>query len=276
MPNPSIGTLKRHTMGNALISQRNVDVWCPPGYAEDATRCYPVVYMHDGQNLFDPKVAFGGVAWAIPAAMQRVMQEHDLPGAIVVGVWNSPRRRREYMPERFLRTPAGKERLHELIAEHGGEPLADAYLHFLVNKVKPFIDATYRTLPELAHTKVMGSSMGGLISLYALTEYSAIFSAAGCVSTHWPAGESALVDYFATRLPPVGTHRLYFDHGTEELDAAYEPFQLQMDEHLRRAGYTHNVDWITRKFPGTGHSERDWSKRAHLPLAFLLKVTGDR
>ncbi|NJM05629.1 alpha/beta hydrolase [Candidatus Gracilibacteria bacterium] len=258
-------------MGDEFVSARCVDVWCPPSYTEDADQRHPVIYMHDGQNLFDPQLAFGGVDWGIASAMQRVVRAAALPGAIVVGIWNSPQRRREYMPEQFLHTSGGQKRLAELRSSHGGEPLADAYLRFLVDVVKPFVDTNYRTLPDAAHTSVMGSSMGGLISLYALAEYPAVFRAAACVSTHWPAGETSLVEYFAAVLPPAGSHRLYFDYGTEGLDAAYEPFQLQMDEHLRRAGYTYDADWMTLKFPGTGHSESAWRARVHLPLAFLLK-----
>jgi enterochelin esterase-like enzyme len=148
--------------------------------------------------------------------------------------------------------------------------VADAYLAFLVDELKPFVDAGYRTLPDQTHTFVMGSSMGGLISLYALTEYPQAFGGAGCLSTHWPAGGAGLVDYFGEVLPAPGAHKLYFDFGTETLDHTYEPFQTRLDGHLRRAGYTPGRDWLTRKFPGADHSESAWRERVHLPLEFLL------
>ncbi|HYF63383.1 MAG TPA: alpha/beta hydrolase-fold protein, partial [Herpetosiphonaceae bacterium] len=120
------------------------------------------------------------------------------------------------------------------------------------------------------HTFVMGSSMGGLISLYALCQHPQVFGAAACVSTHWPIGGAPLVAAMAAALPPPGDHRLYFDYGTATLDAGYEPFQRQMDGLLAAAGYRQGRDCLTHKFPGAEHSERAWSERAAIPLAFLL------
>jgi enterochelin esterase-like enzyme len=157
-----------------------------------------------------------------------------------------------------------------MLARAGGVPVSDLYLRYLVEELKPRIDAAYPTLPERASTFVMGSSMGGLISLYAVEQYPEVFGGAACVSTHWPAGGNSLVDAMGAALPPAGRHRLYFDYGTETLDAAYEPFQLRMDEHLRAAGYRQGVDWETRAFPGAEHSERSWRERVHIPLRFLL------
>jgi len=116
----------------------------------------------------------------------------------------------------------------------------------------------------------MGSSMGGLISAYALCEYPDVFGRAGCVSTHWPAGDGCVVDYLGQHLPRPGTHRLYFDYGTATLDATYEPFQQRADAVLKAAGYTAGRDWITRKFPGAEHSEKSWRERVDQPLSFLL------
>jgi predicted alpha/beta superfamily hydrolase len=265
------GTLTRHALlPSAFISARNVDVWCPPGYADAPEQRYPVLYMHDGQNLFSAEHAFAGVDWGIVPAMLRVMQEQQHPGAIVVGIWNSPTRRRDYMPEKPLRSAAALAVAARFADENGGEPQSDNYLQFLVSELKPFIDAQYRTLPDQQNTFVMGSSMGGLVSLYALVEYPEVFSRAGCLSTHWPIGEQALIDYFGAKLPAPGQHRIYFDYGTATLDASYEPFQLLMDMQMRAAGYVAEKDWITRTFVGATHSEVDWRKRVHIPLGFLL------
>jgi predicted alpha/beta superfamily hydrolase len=115
----------------------------------------------------------------------------------------------------------------------------------------------------------MGSSMGGLISLYAISQYPQVFFGAGCVSTHWSAGLEVLVDELAKMLPDPGTHRLYFDYGTTGVDAPYEPYQLQMDKYLRAAGYTES-NWLTRKFEGADHNEAAWRARVKIPLEFLL------
>ena len=116
----------------------------------------------------------------------------------------------------------------------------------------------------------MGSSMGGLISAYALTEYPQVFGRAACVSTHWPAGYGAAIDYFGKHLPDPATHRLYFDHGTATLDAAYAPYQQRMDQAMQQAGYRNGVNWVSREFPGADHSEKSWRKRVEVPLRFLL------
>ena len=252
------------------VDFRNVDIWFPPGYEQGNER-YPVLYMHDGQNIFDHPAAFGGESWRVDQAMTRLIDEGKTRGAIVAGVWNSPIRWREYMPQKPYEAPA-LQKHHPLILERaGGPPLSDAYLKFLVEELKPFIDRRYRTLPDQQHTFVMGSSMGGLISLYAISEYPHVFGGAGCVSTHWSAAREELVDEMARHLPDPSDHQLYFDFGTETLDSEYEPYQRRMDEHLRQAGFRENENWVTLKFEGAEHSERSWRERVHIPLEFLLK-----
>jgi predicted alpha/beta superfamily hydrolase len=264
-----VGTLKHHTdLASRFVEPRNVDVWLPPGYALEDDRRFPVIYMHDGQNLFDPKTASIGVPWGIDRAIVRLTSEGRLREAIVVGIWSTDRRYQEYMPQKAL---ALSGRSSEFAAQAGGEALSDAYLRFIVQELKPFIDRAYRTQPERGSTLVMGSSMGGLISLYALCEYPQSFGGAGCLSTHWPAGEGIVIEYLRRALPRPAAHRIYFDHGTETLDASYEPFQRQVDEVMRGAGYREGVDWITRRFPGAEHSERAWRERVHIPLLFLLE-----
>jgi predicted alpha/beta superfamily hydrolase len=146
----------------------------------------------------------------------------------------------------------------------------DAYLKYLVTELKPLIDRSYRTLPDPAHTATMGSSMGGLISAYALNEYPGVFGRAGCVSTHWPLGDGMLIPYFVQHLPKPGLHRIYFDFGTATLDSNYEPYQQRVDDGLRAAGYTEGKDWLTKKFPGHEHSERFWRQRVEIPLEFMF------
>ena len=151
-----------------------------------------------------------------------------------------------------------------------GDIISDRYLSFLVTELKPFIDATYRTLPDRANTSVMGSSMGGLISQYAMSKYPEVFGGAGCVSTHWPAGDGIALDDFAAHLPDPATHRYWFDFGTATLDSSYEPYQQRADEILRKAGYVEGQNWITKKFEGAEHSEKAWRVRVDQPLVFLI------
>jgi hypothetical protein len=263
------GSLSRYEAFAAKhIQARHVDVWCPPGYDSGAAR-YPVLYMHDGQNLFEPAWSYLGIDWGIDEAIGRLMAEGAIDGAIVVGIWHSPQRRLDYMPQVPLMTGQARAPLEQFVREQGSLPESDAYLRFMVEELKPFVDAAYRTLPDRAHTVVMGSSMGGLISLYALTEHPAISAGQAAYPLTGPAGARCWWTISAECCAP-GDHRIYFDYGTETQDAAYEAYQLQMDTFMQAAGYQRGKDWITRKFVGAEHSERAWRARVDVPLRFLL------
>jgi predicted alpha/beta superfamily hydrolase len=263
------GRLERHaSVPSAYVTSRNVDVWLPASYGTDPQKRYPVVYMHDGQNLFDPSTSYGNVDWAVDEVMTRLIEQGAVREAIVVGVWNSPKRLQEYMPQRAVQ---GVKKISIRGPDvKAADIVSDRYLSFLVTELKPFIDATYRTLPDRANTSVMGSSMGGLISQYAMSRYPDVFGGAGCVSTHWPAGDGIALDDFAAHLPDPATHRYWFDFGTATLDASYEPYQRRADEILRKAGYVEGQNWITKKFEGAEHSEKAWRLRVDQPLQFLL------
>ena len=256
------------SMPSVHVEARNVDVWLPPGYGQDPHKRYPVLYMHDGQNLFDPATSYGNVDWAVDEAMTRLIEQGEVREAIVVGVWNTPKRFQEYMPQRAVQ--GAKKIKMPGFDVRADDVIADRYLAFLVTELKPFIDANYRTLPDRANTSVMGSSMGGLISQYAMSVYPEVFGGAGCVSTHWPAGDGIALDDFAAHLPDPATHRYWFDFGTATLDASYEPYQLRADEILRKAGYVEGQNWITKKFEGAEHSEKAWRLRVDQPLRFLI------
>ncbi|HMO59308.1 MAG TPA: alpha/beta hydrolase-fold protein [Roseiflexaceae bacterium] len=267
---PAGGTIWRHAdVASAFLPPRHVDIWFPPGYSEDRTRRYPVLYMHDGQNLFDPTLAFAGVDWGVAEAMIGLMDE-GYPGALIVGVWNTPWRGREYMPALRAASAAGVQLHRHVVHEIGGPPESDSYLWFLAHELKPLIDSSYRTRRGPHDTFLMGSSMGGLISLYGLTEYPDVFGGAASLSTPWLVGGDLRVDSMAAILPGAGTHRLYFDYGTEGVDAPYEPFQRRMDTHLQAAGYRAGYDWLTLRFAGADHNEAAWRARVHRPLAHLL------
>ncbi len=252
------------------VAARNVDVWLPPSYGRDPQRRYPVLYMHDGQNLFDPALAYTGTDWDIDGALTRLIERGEAREAIVVGVWNTPLRFAEYMPRAPVRTDAVGSGIDGRPIGRSEDIRSDAYLRFLVEELKPFIDARYRTLPGRDDTFVMGSSMGGLISLYAIARHPDVFGGVGAVSTHWPACDGCSVDWFAKHLPRPRTHRLYFDYGTAALDALYPPHQARMDAALRRAGWREGRDWITRRFEGAEHNEAAWKARVEIPLRFLL------
>jgi pimeloyl-ACP methyl ester carboxylesterase len=202
-----------------------------------------------------------------------------------VAIWNTPKRLREYVPSKaFTHLPlAYMERVRGL---YGGDPLSDGYLKFIVRELKPRIDRTYNVRTGRSDTAIMGSSMGALISLYAINEYPRVFGGAGMVSTHWPlflpaegkklsdaeyeTVSSAFERYLAPALPSPFTHRLYFDHGSETLDAVYARYQQRIDRVVARRGYWHGRNWISRNFPGQAHNEISWASRVEIPLRFLL------
>jgi predicted alpha/beta superfamily hydrolase len=252
------------------IGARDVDVWLPPSYGKDPHKRYPVLYMHDGQNLFDRSLSYTGVDWDIDGAMTRLIDAGEIREAIVVGIWNTPLRFAEYMPKAPVHTEVVGSGIEGRPIGRTQDIRSDEYLHFLVDELKPFIDTRYRTLTGRDDTLVMGSSMGGLISLYAAAQYPDVFGGVGAVSTHWPACNGCVIDWLGAHLPDSRTHRLYFDHGTAALDAMYPPHQARMDAVLRKGGYIEGDNWITRRFEGAEHNEAAWRARVEIPLKFLL------
>ena len=204
----------------------------------------------------------------------------------MIGIWNTPKRLREYVPSKaFVHLPP--KYMEQVRSLYGGDPLSDGYLKFIVDELKPAIDKRFRVKTDRANTAIMGSSMGALISLYAIDEYPQVFGSAAMVSTHWPlllpagggksindeeyaAVSSAFERYLDPALPDPRSHRLYFDHGTETLDAIYSRYQKRVDTVVTKRGYRQGVNWISRNFPGQAHNEKSWASRVEVPLRFLL------
>ncbi|RZJ91823.1 MAG: alpha/beta hydrolase [Brevundimonas sp.] len=269
---------------SAHVQPRNVTVWLPPGYDSQPDRRWPVLYMHDGQNLFDASKAYAG-EWGVDEHVSRLASTGQIDTPIVVGIWNTPLRLREYIPADLLAALPADMR-GEVQAIYGGPPLSDQYLRFLVEELKPSIDRDYRTRSDCGCTAIMGSSMGGLISLYAMMKYPAVFGRAGCLSTHWPLRIDAIEDPAALTawrdrlvtawtgvvragLPDPMSHKLYFDRGDETLDAFYAEFQSAVDRAVRSAGWPSDR-FRSLVFPGAQHNEASWNQRLDTPLTFLL------
>jgi enterochelin esterase-like enzyme len=267
---------------------RRVVVWLPPSYRPNGPK-HAVLYMHDGQNLFDKATAGYGMEWEIDEHLSKLIAEKKVRPTIVVGIWNTPKRLQEYVPSKAFASlpPEYREKVRAL---YGGDPLSDGYLEFIVRELRPMIDARFNVKTDRANTSIMGYSMGSLISLYAIDEYPSIFGAAGMMSTHWPLflkpdGQSvsqeeyevvskAFERYLAPALPDPRTHRLYFDHGTETLDAIYKQYQDRVDAVVAKRGYRQGQNWLTRNFPGQKHNEISWASRVEIPLQFLLPASG--
>ena len=281
------GTLSRYAdFPSRHVAPRTIAVWTPRDYAP-AHPHYGVLYMHDGQNLFSPDEAFGGQTWEIAQHVQGLIDKGSIPPTLIVGVWNSGASRgREYAPL-LGQSP---EDIARLATDWGGPSLSAAYLTFLTDELKPFIDSHYSTAADPSHSFIMGSSMGGLASLNAYLVRPDIFGGAGCVSTHWPirgpaalSGDAARADAdrisrafiaaAAAALPPPGRMKVYFDHGDQTLDALYAPYQAAMDQALRARGAQAGKDFLSLAFPGADHSERSWRARVDKPLIYLLGVS---
>lgn len=267
------------------IPSRNIYIWLPDGYTNE--KLYPVVYMHDGQMLFDSTQTWNQQEWGVDETAGRLISEHKIRECLVVGIPHAgPFRFSEYFPQKPFESLTEEEKTLVMNSERSNSEkvfnekiYSGNYLQFLVQELKPFIDSSFSTHTDRENTFVMGSSMGGLISLYAICEYPEVYGGAACFSTHWPGiftlennpFPAAIMDYLKTNLPGPQTHKLYFDHGTETLDAMYPALQKQVDRILEQKGYT-GEQWITLEFKGEGHDENAWSRRLELPLQFFLQT----
>ena len=266
-----------------FVPARDVFVWLPDNFAED--RHYAVLYMHDGDMLFDASTTWNDQEWGVDEAASGLMAEDVARDFIVVGIPNAgPDRHIEYFPQKPFEAMSDHQQkaFYNMGRENNGqiftgEVRSDKYLRFLVEELKPYIDENFPVLSDRDNTFVMGSSMGGLISIYAISEYPGVFGGAACLSTHWPGVFSnennpfplRTREYLADHLPSPDTHRIWFDHGTEGLDAMYPELQVQVDAVMRERGYDAG-NWVTFVDEGANHSEDAWRSRLDRPLTFLL------
>ena len=285
LPVPASGKIIRHeNFASQYVDSRNVDVWLPENYSP--SKKYAVLYMQDGQMLFDSTLTWNKQEWGVDETISSLQKENKIKDCIVVGIWNTGAgRHSEYFPQKpFESLP--KSRQDSVYNAYrsggrsifGGKPIiSDRYLLFLTQELKPFIDKTYSTKKDRNNTFLAGSSMGALISLYALCEYPQLFGGAACLSTHWPGLFSmennpvpdVFFAYLEKNLPDPKHHRIYFDHGTETLDAMYAELQSKVDSIMTRKKYASN-HWMSKSWPGQDHSERSWRSRLSVPLFFLL------
>ncbi|REH01158.1 alpha/beta hydrolase [Flavobacterium aquicola] len=278
------GKIQRFENFNSkLIDSRNIDVWLPDGYSNKEK--YAVLYMNDGQALYDAETTWNKQAWEVDQTAGKLIADGKTKKFIVVGIWNNGQKRHaEYFPQKPYEslTQIQKDTIDTQLQKAGRndnvfKPYSDLYLQFLVKELKPFIDQNFSTKIDQKNTFIAGSSMGGLISMYAICEYPKIFGGAACISTHWPGTFSiannpipeAFINYLKMNLPNSKDHKIYFDYGDQTLDALYKPYQEKADEVIKTKGFT-SKNWETKFFPGENHSEEAWAKRLNIPLVFLL------
>lgn len=263
------------------ITPRTVDVWLPENYSEK--KKYAVLYMHDGQMLFDSTTTWNKQEWKIDEAATDLMDQKITRDFIVVGIHNIPEIRwHDLFPAKamdFMDNDVKKEVFRKAKEDNfPTEFKGDAYLKFLVSELKPYIDATYSVHSNKENTFVAGSSMGGLMSMYAISEYPTIFQGAACISTHWVGAmaqdnnpfPSAIFSYVSANIPDSKNHKIYFDYGDQTLDRHYPKYASTVDSLYYSKGYSQE-NFRNLFFPEADHSEKSWQKRIHIPLTFLLK-----
>lgn len=247
---------------DAAISAREVRVWLPPGYEKGDSR-YPVIYFHDGQNVFRPGGPFG--CWFAEDAAADEIKAGQMRKAIIVAVPNNEAdmgmaRMTEYQPPSDV-NPRDPSR---------GKGICDRYGKFLLEKVKPAIDAKYRTLPDRENTVVAGSSMGGLVSLWLGLNTDA-FGAVGVFSPAFWTSPNFMKAVMEGR--KKDNLRIYMDMGTREkgnLSGDYWKDALSVREALLKQGYEEGEDFLWNPGEGDEHNEMAWAKRLPVALWFLL------
>lgn len=278
------GQIIRHEdFWSKYVKARHVDVWLPKKYSKN--RKYAVIYMHDGQMLFDSTQTWNKQAWEVDKMATDLMKNDITRDFIVVGIWNiNESRHADYFPQKpyELLTEKDKDKINLELVQKGRtkeffQPQSDNYLRFIVEELKPFIEINYAVSPKKNDNFIMGSSMGGLISMYAVMEYPDVFGGAGCLSTHWIGTwqdednpiPKAFAHYIDQKLPTLKQNKFYFDYGDQTLDALYPKHQQTIDCIFEK-NYNKRL-WQTLYFPGQDHSEKAWKQRLNAPLTFLLK-----
>jgi predicted alpha/beta superfamily hydrolase len=231
-----------------LKNTRSLRIYLPPSYQENAAKRYPVLYMHDGQNLFDAKTAAYGVEWGIDETVNRLVATGAMDEVIVVGIDNTPDRIPEYTPCCDLK--------------YGGGRL-DAYRGFIVDTVKPYIDKTLRTLPGKENTAIMGSSLGGIASVLIAQQHPAVFSKAGGVSSSFWWNDKVLIKKIPARVPV----KFYIDAGTRD-DGIEETSQMR--DAMVKQGYRQDADLFYYAAEGGSHNEKSWAARVEKPLTWFF------
>ncbi|MCU0635574.1 MAG: alpha/beta hydrolase-fold protein [Gemmatimonadaceae bacterium] len=241
-----------------LANGHDVVVCLPPGYADEPARRYPVLYLHDGQNVFHdfPRSPFG-VQWGIDTTMRQLVADGMIEPVILVGIGNAGRDRiDEYTPTRDARHDAGGK--------------ADRYARMLIEEIKPFIDRRYRSLPDPFNTGVCGSSLGGLLSLYLGVSHPGVFGKLAVLSPSVWWDDRWIVRRLLDRPVHPAHMRIWLDVGTHE-PRMVKSVQL-LNRTLLRAGWRPGYDLVYHEAEGHGHNEASWGERASMFLVYLFSA----
>jgi predicted alpha/beta superfamily hydrolase len=226
-----------------LNNKRDFFVWLPPGYELNPAKHYPVLYMHDGQNLIDPKTSYAGKDWQVDETITRLIKEYKIKEIIVVGIYNT------------------NDRLEEYSDSEKGE----RYRKFIIEELKPFVDSKYRTLPDNKNTAIMGSSMGGLASFLMTWKHPEVFSMAACMSSSFYYNDDKVFKMLDEYTGLKKHIKFYIDHGEDGLIRGQRMFCK-----LTQMGYVIGTDLDYFYAPKAEHNESEWAKRLERPLIFFF------
>jgi predicted alpha/beta superfamily hydrolase len=260
---PKQGQLERHeNFHSALLdNQRTIEVYLPPGYQGAAKRAYPVLYLHDGQNLFERSAASPAMTWRADATADRLIHEGRLPPLILVAIASTPDRLNEYATMQDRKEQAGGRGL--------------LYARFVLEEVKPFIDRNYHSRPDRTGTGVAGSSMGGLISLLMAQHFSDQIGLCAALSPSLWWAEEAILRDFSRDLAWVNRTRFWLDMGTRE-GGGREPGEQavararRLVRKLDRTRLLPGHDFYYMEVSGAGHDESHWARRFDKVLLYLF------
>jgi predicted alpha/beta superfamily hydrolase len=255
------GDFRRHPRFRSrfLPSEHTLLVYRPPGYRDDRVRRFPVLYLHDGQNVFDRATSATGEEWSVDETAQRLIESAVIEPIIIVGIYNAGHRRiDQYTPTRDPKKKVGGK--------------ADAYARMLVQEIKPFIDRRYRTLRSAANTGLGGSSLGGLLTMHLGLRYHTVFNRLAVLSPSvWWNDRAIVSEVEALRTkPPL---RIWLDSGTGEGADVTRDARLLRDA-LVRKGWAIDRDLAYLEAEGGGHNEQSWAKRVEGVLRFLFPAGG--
>jgi predicted alpha/beta superfamily hydrolase len=245
------GMVKYHKALNGEgIKERDIIVWLPPGYDPISNKRYPVMYLQDGQNIFDPATSAFGTDWQVDETADSMIRKGAVDAMIIVGIYNTQERNVEYIP-------SDKGRL---------------YREFIVKKLKPFIDSAYRTKPGRSHNFIGGSSAGGILAFMMVWEYPDFFSKAICMSPAFrlPGNPASGWNYVSTVKADAKRKKVFFyiDNGGPGLEQQLQPGVDEMLKALYDKGYKKGRDFIYVSDPTALHNEQAWAKR--FPQALRL------
>jgi len=240
-----IGNVEFHKEIYSRMLDKKLDffVWLPAGYDDNPSKKYPVIYMHDGQNLIDPKTSFAGKDWQVDETVTKLIGENKIKEIIVAGIYNT------------------NDRLEEYSDTEKGEK----YQKFMIEELKPFVDSKYRTLTDNKNTAILGSSMGGLASFLIAWKHPEVFSMAGCLSSSFYYNDDKvfkMIDEYKGTRQQI---KFYIDHGEDGLIRGQKMFCK-----LTKLGYIIGTDLDYFYARGAEHNENEWAKRLERPLIFFF------